>query len=195
MMGRRRVVTLVGTLALGFAAGMASAAATSWTVDNAQSRLVFVPNVSGGEFTGRFERYAASIVFDPADLDHSSLDVRVDLASARTGDGERDDALQGSDFFAVKRWPEARFQARSFQALGDGKYEARGTLALRDVQREVRVPFEFRPDRAHPGTARLLGTAVVRRLDYGVGQGEWHDTEWVANEVRIEFDLRLRAGR
>ena len=40
----------------------------------------------------------------------------------------------------------------------------------------------------------MRGGTTIRRLDYGVGQGEWGDTTLVGNEVRIRFELRLHRG-
>jgi len=37
----------------------------------------------------------------------------------------------------------------------------------------------------------LKGQFAIRRLDFGVGQGDWKSTEWVANDVTISFALRL----
>jgi polyisoprenoid-binding protein YceI len=165
-------------------------AATGWQVDHERSRLVFVPTVDGGELTGRFERYEATVDFDPADLATSRLVVDVDLGSAASGDAERDDALKGPDFFAVARWPHALFEATRFRATGPGRFEAQGKLRLRDVKREIRVPFEFAATAG--ATARLKGSTRMRRLDFGVGQGDWKGTEWIADEVRVEFDLSLR---
>jgi hypothetical protein len=33
----------------------------------------------------------------------------------------------------------------------------------------------------------------VKRLDFGVGQGDWKSTEWVGNDVTVTFNLRLVA--
>ena len=80
--------------------------------------------------------------------------------------------------------------AAQFAAKGAGKFEARGHLTIRDVTRDVLLPFTFTPaaDGQH---ATLAGGTTIRRLDFGVGQGEWTDTTWVGNEVKIHFDLRL----
>jgi len=192
---RRRFATLFGVLGC-CALGVPSAglAATNWQVDPARSRLVFVPTVAGGEFEGRFKSFDATIHFDPADLPGSQFTVDLDLAAADTGDAERDAALMGADFFAVKRWPRARFSATQFKATGGRRFEALGELRVRDVTRKVRVPFEFVPG---PGAdlARLHGGTTIARLDFGVGQGDWRDTEWIANEVRITFDLVLHRTR
>ncbi len=186
---KRWLLTALPAAWLALAPG-AGHAATAWQVDRERSRLTFVPTVAGGEFTGRFERFEATIAFDPADLAQSHLAVDVDLGSAASGDAERDDALKGPDFLAIARWPHAHFEATSIRATGPGRFEAQGKLRLRDVTREIRVPFEFA---AAAGTdARLKGSTRVRRLAFGVGQGDWQDTEWIADEVRVEFDLSLR---
>jgi polyisoprenoid-binding protein YceI len=185
---------LLAGLALGSAARDAAAAA-AWTVDPAHSQLTFHPRLAGGEFAGRFERFDATIRFDPADLAHSSLLVVVDLLSARTGDTDRDTALQGSDFFQSARWPKGTFTSTGIKSLGRDRYEATGKLALRDVSRDVRVEFRFDPPAPSGGAAHMVGSANVHRLEFGVGQGDWHSTEWLDDAVRVDFDLALHGAR
>ncbi|MGB7738647.1 MAG: YceI family protein [Steroidobacteraceae bacterium] len=194
---RRRagIMALLAALALGPAGPDARAAAIAWTVDPAHSQLTFHPRLAGGEFAGRFERFDATIRFDAADLAHSSLLVVVDLLSARTGDTDRDAALQGSDFFQTTRWPKGTFTSTGIKSLGGGRYEATGKLTLRDVNHDVRVQFRFDPPAPSGSAAHMVGTSVVRRLEFGVGQGDWRSTEWLDDAVRLEFDLALRAAR
>jgi polyisoprenoid-binding protein YceI len=193
---RRRTGFLVLLAALATApATLDARAATAWTVDPAHSQLTFHPRLAGGEFAGRFERFEATIRFDPADLAHSSLRVVVDLLGARTGDTDRDAALQGSDFFETARWPRATFTSTGIQSLADGRYEARGKLTLRDATRDVRVQFRFDPPAPSGGSARMAGSASLRRLGFGVGQGDWRSTEWLDDAVRVEFDLALHDAR
>lgn len=168
----------------------ASDAATAWTIDRNGSRLDFTATQAGGEFDGSFRRFRAEIAFDPADLAGSRFQVEIETASAATGDKDRDQTLAGSDFFATTRWPTARFESSRFVALGGDRYEARGKLTIRDVTREVRLPFRFQPV-AGGADAAMSGGTTIRRLDFGVGQGEWVDTALVGNEVRIRFALRL----
>ena len=59
------------------------------------------------------------------------------------------------------------------------------------MTRNQDVAFTF-VEQPAAGTARLAGTALVRRLDYGIGQGDWQDTSLLGNEVRLAFDLVLR---
>jgi polyisoprenoid-binding protein YceI len=193
---RRTLAALVLTVLAGVATPIASRAEpAAWRMDAAASELTFTPRLAGGEFAGRFERFEVTLRFDPADLAHSSLQVAVDLLSARTGDDERDAALQGVDFFATSRWPRARFTSTTIRALGGNLYEAAGRLTLRDVTREVIVPFRFERSTPTGDKARMSGETTVRRLQFGIGQGDWRSTEWLDDGVRLEFSLALRADR
>jgi polyisoprenoid-binding protein YceI len=190
----RRVATiahaagLVGALLLHLS-GTASAA-TAWRAEPGESRLTFMATQAGAEFEGRFKRFTPQISFDPADLPGSRFVVEVDTRSADTQDGDRDAALASSDFFATDRWPTARFETTGFTDKGGRRFEARGRLTIRDVTRDVLLPFSFTPgkDGRH---ATLAGDTTIRRLDFGVGQGEWKDTTWVGNEVKVRFQLTL----
>lgn len=193
-MNRPRRACIAALAALLLAPVVAPApAATAWDVDPGQSRLTFHPLLAGGEFEGRFEQFEATIRFDRTDLAHSSLLVVVDLLAARTGEPERDAALQGQDFFLTSRWPQARFASTAIKALGGNRYQATGKLTLRDTTRDIRLALRFDPPAAAGGVAKLTGSTTVKRLDFGVGQGDWRGTEWLADDVRVEFSLALRA--
>ena len=43
------------------------------------------------------------------------------------------------------------------------------------------------------GGARLEGSGKLKRLDFGAGQGDWKSTEWVADAVKVNFSLVLKA--
>lgn len=186
---------LVGALANAAVPPAAQTEARAWRMDPAGSRLTFTPRLAGGEFEGRFERFEATVHFDPADLAHSRLQVTVDLLSARTGDTDRDSALQGADFFATAQWPKAHFATSAIRALGGNRYEARGKLTLRDVTQDVSLPFRFDVDAPQGSSAQLSGATTVLRLPFGVGQGDWRSTEWLDDRVRVQFRLTLNAVR
>jgi polyisoprenoid-binding protein YceI len=52
------------------------------------------------------------------------------------------------------------------------------------------IAFRFTPS-PDGRSAALDGSAVVNRLEFGVGQGEWQDTKWLADAVRVRFALML----
>jgi polyisoprenoid-binding protein YceI len=163
-------------------------ASTHWSLQPKKSTLTFVANQAGADFEGVFERFSADIRFDPQDLASGRFDVTIDLASVNSRDSERDDVIRGPDLFDTKQWPTAHYVAEKFTAKGGGKYTASGKLTLRNVTRDVPIDFTFENK---PDGAWLKGAARIKRLDFGVGQGEWKDTEWVGNDVGVKFALLL----
>jgi polyisoprenoid-binding protein YceI len=170
-------------------------AATQWSVDYSGSSLNFSATQAGATFEGRFRRFTPAIRFSGNDLPGSAFDVVVDLASVDTAESQRDETLRGGDFFAVAKFPQARFVSQQFTRLADGRYSVRGQLQLRDVRREVVLTVSFTEQgQGAAATATLEGGTTLQRLDFGVGQGDWRDTSTVGNEVRVAFRLRLKSA-
>jgi polyisoprenoid-binding protein YceI len=176
------------------AAGAAGApAVTHYVLDAAKSSLEFTFQQAGAQNKGKFTRFPVSFDFSPDNLAGSRLEVTVEIGSLDTGDQERDDTLRGADLFAVAKFPQAHFAASQFNKTAGG-YEAIGKLTLRGVTRDARVPFTFRTaDERGVAAGYMSGKTTVRRLDFGVGQGEWKATDQVGNEVGVSFVLRLTA--
>ncbi|HEX7111943.1 MAG TPA: YceI family protein [Mizugakiibacter sp.] len=179
----KRLVPLLAALAFAL-----PAAARDWHVDTAHSTLGFTGTYQGEAFDGQFKRFSAQIAYDPADLAHAKFDVSIDLASADTQNAERDQMLPGADFFDVAKFPRARFVSTAFRKAADGTVLADGTLTLRGVNRPVTLTVKFAP--AGNGAA-LDVSAALKRLDFGVGGGDWADTSVIANAVTVKSHLAL----
>ena len=91
----------------------------------------------------------------------------------------------------AERTESARYVADKFTDKGSNKYSATGKLTLRNVTRDVPIEFTFE---TKGGDAWLKGTAKIKRLDFGVGQGDWKDTSQVGNDVQVRFALRLKGA-
>lgn len=173
------------------AAPAATAPGSHFVVDPAKSSLQFTFEQAGAANTGRFPRFGVQLSFPGADPAGGRLEVTVDVAALDTGDKDRDDTLKSDDLFAVKKFPEARFSATEIVKTASG-YEAAGKLTIRGVTRDARVPFTFRESAEGGVTAGYMaGKTLVRRLDFGVGQGEWKATDQAGNDVTVSFTLRL----
>ncbi|MEP6908019.1 MAG: YceI family protein [Pseudoxanthomonas sp.] len=145
------------------------------------STLVFASQYDGEVFTGKFASFTTTLSFDPAKLTTSKLDVIIPLAGATTGNGDRDSTLSESDFFNIAKFAQARYTATRFRSLGGNQYAADGTLSLRGVSKPVTLTFTWTPG-AQPV---LAGKATIKRLDFGVGGGDWTDTKTIPNEVAV----------
>jgi polyisoprenoid-binding protein YceI len=164
----------------------AASDAPNWTVDLAKSKLGFSGIETGDPFTGSFTRYNGAIAFDPAHLETSHIKVTVDLSSATTGDPQRDTALPGDDWFDIAHFPQATFVSNTIRKKPDGTYEAAGTLTLRGTAHPLTLPFALDVTGA---SAHAKGHATLVRTAFGVGQGQWTTSDYVALEVGIDIDI------
>lgn len=176
-------------LAAGIACCAAGAAlADAWQADQRSGSLQFTAIQAGATFTSAFERFEVRFDFDESDPAGSRLDVTVATNSVDSADVDRDEILRGRDFFWCEQFPEAVFHAGKFARDG-ASWRASGELAMRGVTRPVAVRFELAPGPMH---LMMKGAADLRRLEFGIGQGEWSSTEWIGDEVGVLFDLKLR---
>ena len=162
-------------------------AATAYIADPAQSRLEFTGLQAGAEFKAVFHKFAATVQFAPDALATASIDVTIDLASVDSQDKDRDTTIRGPDVFDVAHWPTAHYLTRSIAKTATG-FTAQGSLTLRGVTKDVPIEFQWLPAAAG---AKLVGTAKLKRLDFGAGQGDWKSTQWIADEVKVGFSLTL----
>lgn len=186
--------TVLASVCLGVANAVAApAAVVHYALDQSKSSLEYTFTQAGAQNKGRFTRFPVTFDFSPDNLTASRLDVTVDMGSLDTGDQERDDTLRSNDLFAVKKFPQARFTATQIVKTAAG-FEAVGKLTIRDVTRDVRVPFTFRTATENGAAVGYMsGKTTLHRLDYGVGQGDWKATDQVGNDVGVAFALRLTA--
>ena len=191
---RRRMLSALALviLAAGIAVHAADApAAGQYVLDPAKSSLEFSFTQAGAVNKGKFTRFPVSFTFAPDAPATGRLAVTIEVASLDTGDKERDDTLRGADLFAVAKYPQAQFLATQFAKTATG-FEAIGKLTLRGVTRDARVPFTFRTaSEAGVSVGYMVGKTTLKRLDYGVGQGDWKATDQVGDEVGVSFALRL----
>jgi len=180
---------LVATTTL---APIARAAPATYRLDPAKSTLSFGFTQAGARNKGRFDKFDVNWVFDAAQSQPTRLDVAVQVGSIDTGDKDRDSTLRGTDLFNVAKFPQAHFSATAFRRTDATHYEAAGKLTIRDVTRDLRVPFTF--SAAEAGAGNMTGQVLIKRLEFGVGQGEWKSTEWVGDEVAVSFALHLIAA-
>ena len=166
-----------------------AAPAAAWIVDKPASSLRFASSLGGEAFSGAFKQWDADIRFDPANLAGSSVAASVNVASAATGSADRDQALPTADFFDAAHFPKAIFFAKSFKALGAGRYQAAGVLTLRGVAKQLILPFTL----AITGPqAKMTGTVAINRLAFGVGQNEWKAVTTLPAAVSVTLNLVAR---
>ncbi len=163
--------------------------APAWRVDPEASAIrfdyVYSDASSETPVSGRFGEWNADIRFAPGDLEASSVSVTIALASADTGIPIHDNALRGAGWFNVAAYPHARFESRDIRQTESG-YEARGSLTLRGVSEDVRLPFTLNLSQDN---ATMSGELTIDRRDFGLGEGAEGD-DMISREVTIRVALQ-----
>ena len=184
--GRAVLALLLGTAMA--ADPPAPVAAGRYMQAAAGSSLIFTFSQLGAASSGQFNKFTTGFTYDDGNPAAGSLDVTIDMASLDTQDAERDDALKGADLFDAKGHPSATYVAKSLARDSAGGLEAVGKLTLRGVSKDLRLPLTLKPT---ANGLELSGQTSIKRLDYGVGQGEWQSTESVGDEVKIQYKVTL----
>ena len=170
----------------------ATGARPRYTQNAAKSSLKFTFEQAGAAASGNFKKFTTVLIYDEKNLAASSLNVRVEIASVDTQEPERDAMLKDADLFNAAKYPAATFAASSLAKRADGGLEAVGKLTIRDTTHDLRLPLTLKPT---ADGLELSGKTAIKRLDYGVGQGEMKATDSVGDEVKIEYAVSLVRSR
>lgn len=155
------------------------------SVDMKRSKISFVYKLEKTVLVeGAFPKWRAQLSFDEKNLAKSSVRLEIDLLATDTGNADSDKEVQRPRWFDTAANPRASFVSDSIRKAGNG-YEAVGKMTLKGKTQDLTVPFTFTNQTAQ-------GKFIVRRLAFGVGDGQWADTSQVADEVEVRFNIILQ---
>ena len=168
----------------------------TWTIDPAHSSVEFVVRHMGlSKVRGRFDAFTASLQVGD-ELTDSTLTAEVEMASVSTGNDDRDQHLQSTDFFDTEANPNMVFVSKRIEG-GDGEYVATGDLTINGVTREVAFDVEFNGTETFPMDQSLhagfSATCSISRKDFGV---EFEvplgaDKVMIGDKVSIELEAQF----
>jgi polyisoprenoid-binding protein YceI len=171
---------------------LAAIAADEYKIDPVHSNASFsVKHLLVSTVRGRFTQVHGTILIDDADMTKSSVIAVISTPSITTDNERRDGHLKSVDFFEVAKYPEITFKSTKVEKTADG-YAATGLLTIKDVTKEVRLPFTVAKGEAHGKSLLGVETATqINRFDYNVSYDATGTT--VSKDVKIE--INLEAGK
>ncbi len=168
-------------------AGFTHAAPRSLILD--QSQVEFTVKEMGVPVTGKFKRFDAALDIDPVKPEKSSAAIRIDIGSLTTDNDEADVIALGADWLDKVRAPLATFHSSSMSALGAGRFEAKGSLSIKNVARPITLQFSS-SDLAD-GKTMITSEFKINRSDFGIGGGVWNQVGVVAEVILFKVKLLL----
>ncbi|MBZ5856614.1 YceI family protein [Flavihumibacter profundi] len=141
--------------------------ASAFTVKLAQDWKIgdnYSIKFSGGDPSGEFKGLKGVVKFDPNDLAGSKFDVTIDVATINTGNGMKNTHAKSAMWFDAEKYPVIKFTSSSIVKTASG-FEAKGTIDMHGVQKEVVIPFVFEAN-------TFKGSFEVNRMDYNINTAE-----------------------
>lgn len=156
-----------------------------------KSSLSFVYRQMNVPVEGQFKSFRSKLAFDPAKPAAARAELEIDLASIDAGSKDANDEVAGKAWFNTKAFPIAKFVATSVKPLGGNRLELAGKMSIKGKTLDLVTPVTVTQQ---GNSASFDGSLVLKRADYGIGDGIWADFGTVANEIQIKFRLVATAA-
>jgi polyisoprenoid-binding protein YceI len=126
------------------------------------------------------------ITLDPAHPAQGKAELTIQIAGISLPTADATAQAQKPEWFSASRYPTAHFITNSIRPLGNNRFQFSGTLSIKGTSRVVSAPFTL----SRQGSLNVVeGTLPVSRLAFKVGEGDWADTDTVADTVSIQFHV------
>jgi polyisoprenoid-binding protein YceI len=138
---------------------------------------------------GRWDKKEGSITLDKA-AKTGRVEITIDMGSISTGTGRFDGHLKSDDFFAVEKFPTAKFVGDKFVFNGDKVASVSGMLTIRDKTNPVTLTATHFNCFDHPMLKReVCGgdfEATIQRTQWGVNYGLPFSPDSVRLLIQVE---------
>lgn len=162
--------------------------ATATLSPHIECKLEFQVVNAGLTLNGTVEDVFAEIQFNEKDLVNSRIVANANPRTIRTGIAIRDKHLQRPDYFHTAKFESIELASQSFRKVAKNKFEGTFTLTIKDVTREVVIPFTIGRDHH----AKIYTAAFkINRLDYRLGE----PSLMLNDEVVISLHARVMPNR
>ncbi len=156
-----------------------------------QSHINFTGIYEGKLFAGHFTDFDVDIVFDPAQLDKSSILVVIETASVKLDDDLLSSSVTGSNWLNVRNFPQAIFKSTRIDFAYKGEdgldqYSAYGKFSLGGVEKDFILPFVVKFVKSN---AYAYGEFPLKRMDFGIGAAVDPNGSVVSADILVKFDI------
>lgn len=169
-------ITLFAVLSLAYAA---------LNVDAKKSTVTIAAKQMNVPVTAKFNKINATIDYDASKPDATKASVDIDINSFDLGGApEYNSEVLKKEWFNAAQFPKSTFVSTTMKSAGPGKLTASGKLTIKGKTMDVSFPVAISKE----GNATLFdGSLPIKRRAFNVGEGEWADTDMVADDVLIKF--------
>jgi polyisoprenoid-binding protein YceI len=154
-------------------AALPALAQDTYKIDPVHSEVSFKIRHLLAKVSGRFTKFSGDIKIDTKDINKSSVEVSIEVASINTDNESRDKHLKTPDFFDAEKFPAITFKSTSVKEVAKGKLEVTGDFTLHGVTKRITFPITNAGTQPgmKPGTVVagfIDGALTINRNDFGI---------------------------
>ena len=161
------------------------AAAQTYAITPANSKIEFVGSKVTGSHNGSFQKFSGETHYT-GDVTTSHVTITMETDSITTDDAGLTKHLKTPDFFDVAKYPQAKFESTAIKAGGDkgASHTITGNLTLHGVTKSVTFPATIA---VAPDAVTVDSSFSINRKDFGINYAGAAD-----NLIRDDVVLTLK---
>ena len=168
-----------------------------YTIDRVHTNVLFsVKHMVISTVQGRFNEFEGVINYDENDIMQFTAEGTINVNSVDTNSERRDKDLRSPNFFDVEKYPTIHFKTSKVEKRGDS-HVAIGTLTIKDVTKEVEIPFEITgriPGRRGGYRLGVHATLEINRKDYNIQFNRILDGGGLVVSDMVKIELNIEAN-
>lgn len=193
---KRSILSLVFT---GFVFGSiatAQAAVETYDIDPVHTWVGFTISHFFTKVPGYFGKVKGTIMADRDNLENTTVEATIEVASITTNTKMRDDDLRSTNFFAAASFPSMTFKSKSWKNTGADMYDVAGVLTMKNVAKDVVLKVKslgFGPGMKGASISGWEATLTLDRRDFDITADQGMIGNNVDVVINVEADLRKPA--
>jgi polyisoprenoid-binding protein YceI len=169
LVSRLTQLLLASAAFVALTAASARAAVETYEIDPSHSSVGFSIRHFVSKVPGRFTKFAGSITVDRDNLEKSSVNARIEIASVDTAEPDRDTHLKSPDFFDAAKHPAMTFASTAWKKTGTDTFDVTGDLTIKGIKKPVVLKVTLLGFGPGMGGAQLSGwegTTTIKKSDF-----------------------------
>ncbi len=175
---------LIGATLLSMTSGLVSAG--NLKLDASKSNVQITFKQMEVPVQANFKHFLANIDLNEKQIELSKAQVEIDMNSLELPAPEYNKEVQKKEWFNALQFPKATFTSTAMKLIAPGKLQVNGNLSIKGKVVATSFPLTYK---AEGNGQSFEGSLPIKRLAFGIGEGEWKDTSMVADEVVIKFKV------
>lgn len=169
-----------------------------YSLDKDHASLIFKLNHLGfSTYVGRFNSLDAGLDFDPENIEKSSLEVSVDMASIDVNNAAFAEQLRGSDWLDVKQFPQAVYRTTRYVGSPEkNAFTFAGDLTFHGVTAPVTLNGTFhgggRNMLTRKNTLGFSAQVTFKRSDFGVSK---FTSMGVGDDITLDINVEFQESK